>query len=291
MTSKPIDTEKLTKLLAKYGSLEKAVEVLEEKKPKLEAEVQKLKAEREELEASLAKLKQQETELETNVKSLGGIKDSLSKNKELLESQMKGFKTSISQLKADVKALKEKRVILEKVVREDEEKRDILVAEIESLEETLEFKKSLDKEIAENKLILDQVKARINAEAERLEVLDAFLGLVQANDWQQLESFARSAPKLLEQAREGKYSVDLLRKYMVEQLTGKVAGVLSCSNCGAEFAVNKPPEKFLGYLCPVCGIRHSVSVKVELGDTLKSQLYPPDAKKTVKLSSIIKRIK
>ncbi len=281
MTSKPIDTEKLTKLLAKYGSLEKVVEVLEEEKPKLEAEVQKLKAERDELEASLAKLKQQETELEKNVKSLGGIKDSLSKNNELLESQMKGFKTSISQLKADVKALKEKRAILEKAVKEDEEKRAILVAEIESLEETLEFKKSLDKEIVEHKHILKQVKARINTEGERLEVLDAFLGLVQANDWEQLESFARSAPKLLEQARQGTYSVGLLRKYIVEQLTGKVAGVLSCNNCGAEFAVNKPPEKILGYQCPVCGMRHSVSVKVELADILKSQLHPRDAKKTV----------
>ena len=291
MTSKPIDTEKLTKLLAKYGSLEKAVEVLEEEKPKLEAEVQKLKVERKELEASLAKLKQQETELETNVKSLGEMKDSLSNNNELLESEMKGFKTSISQLKADVKALKEKRSVLQKAVKEDEEKRDILVAEIEPLEETLEFKKSLDKEIVEHKHILEQVKARINTEGERLEVLDAFLGLVQANDWQQLESFAGSAPKLVKQACEGKHSVDLLRKYMVEQLTGKVAGVLSCSHCGAEFVVNKPAQEVLGYQCPVCGMRHSVSVKVELRDILKSQLHPRDAKNTVKLTTIIKPIK
>lgn len=291
MASKPIDTEKLTKLLAKYGPLEKAVEVLEEERSTLEAEVQKLKAERKGFEASVAELKQQETELKTEVKSLGEIKDSLHKKNELLESEMKNFKTSVSQLKSDLTVLRQERFALEKEIKEGEEKKDILVAEIKTLEETLGFKKSLDKEIAEHKLILEQLEARVNGEAERLELLDAFLGLVQAKDWQQLESFARDAPKLVEHARQGTYSVDLLRKYIVDQLTGNVAGILCCSNCGAEFAVNKPPDKISGYRCPVCGMSYSVSVKVELVDILKSQLHPPDTKKTDKPRFIIKRIK
>jgi len=276
--SKHIDTEKLAEHLDKYATLQKAVDGLGEEKSILGPEVQKLRDEKNELGASVGKLKQQKAGLEAKVKSLDEVAAKLSKGNTLLEENIKALESSVSQNEADIKTLQEKSTALNKELKALEQRRDQLAVKVKSLEETVGYKEALDEEIAELKVIEEKLRDRIESETKRLEVLDAFLGLVHATSREELQRFARALPKVLEEASEKEYSANVLVKYVFSQLVGKVGSVFSCRVCSAEFAVNRQPKTFPEFQCPVCGTIR-VSLKTGLSDTLKAQLRPTGEEK------------
>jgi len=82
-------------------------------------------------------------------------------------------------------------------------------------------------------------------------------------------------PKLVDDAKQGKYKPDLLRKVILDGLTGGTLKSLVCTSCGAKFVVDKPPQRYTDYNCPVCGIGYSVRVDRDATELLRSALAAP----------------
>jgi transposase-like protein/peptidoglycan hydrolase CwlO-like protein len=269
-----IDSEKLKDDLGRYPSLASVVDALEKQKSTLEPEVDKLSVERNELEVSVKQLKRQKNDLESKSKALNKKVVQLDENCRQLENRHKAFQSQLSQRRIDTGTLEARLMVLEKEMMQCEERKGVLTAEIKSMEETAEHKKALDDNIAVLKTTEKELQARTKSEAKRLEVLDAFLGLVRATNREDLLGFARVLPRLLEESYEKKYSTHLLLKFIIHQLSGNAADGLSCGYCGADFVVTKQSTRMTGsYQCPACG-SFNVSTSIELCNFLKDQLCP-----------------
>ena len=272
MIAKAFNPEKLKDLLHEYGSLANAIEVLEKEKASLETEVQHLQG----LKAEKADLMQKNSQLETEVQSLAEFKAKLDEDTQLRAKEMTGCETSVSHLKAEIKNWRREKSALQQEIEEREQRRNCLIKELKPLEKNIKFKEDLDREIGKATVRLESVETRLKAEARRLEVFDAFLALVQAGDWHELQLFSSILPDLLRESQEKSYSVETLRNHIVNYLAGNTSNVLSCGSCGAEFFVNGPP-RYSSYQCPSCHMSIMVRTKVELADILRSLLHRPDA--------------
>ncbi len=269
-----IDSEKLKDDLGRYPSLASVVDALEKRKSTLEPEVDKLSVERNELEVSVKQLKRQKNDLESKSKALNKKVVQFDDNCRQLENRHKALQSQLSQRRTAIGTLEAKFVVLKKETIQCEERKGVLTAEIKSMEETAEHKKALDDNIAVLKTTEKELQARTKSEAKRLEVLDAFLGLVRATNREDLLGFARVLPRLLEESYKKKYSTHLLLKFVIHQLSGNAADGLSCRHCGADFVVNKHSARMIGsYQCPACG-SFNVTTNIELCDVLKDQLCP-----------------
>lgn len=231
MTTRPIDQEKLKALLLEYGSLAKANDALKKEKAILETEVQHLQ----ELKAEKTQLVQEKAQLETSIRSLAELKTKLANNNEILDRKTKSYEKSVSELKTEVEGLERKKSAIGKEISDREQRRRYLTEELKPLEENLKLKSDLDEKIAEATVRLKSLETRLEGERERFEVFDAFLGLIQAGDWHQLELFSNILPAILKESREKSYSVDILRNHIINRITGKTVNILSCGNCGAAF--------------------------------------------------------
>jgi DNA repair exonuclease SbcCD ATPase subunit len=277
MTAKPIDPHELKQLLKEYGSLPRGIEALKEEKAKLEAAVQGLK----ELQVIKTKLVQEKADLEHEVESLVELKAKLEKDENLFEDKIKECKASVQKLKTEISELKRKQSVLEKEIEKREQRRNFLIEELKPLEDNRKVKQNLDNEIAKTKASLEDLENMLKAESRKIEIFNAFLGLIRATNWQELDLFSAALPGFLKESREKQYSVELLKKYIIDRLTGKTANLLSCRNCGAEFVVNKVPE-YSGYQCPVCHMSISIYTKIDLADILSAQINTPNVNETGK---------
>ena len=90
----------------------------------------------------------------------------------------------------------------------------------------------------------------------------------------ELEKFAEALPNLLKEVKQGKYSPELLTKYILTKLTGDTLQLLRCTSCQAMFVVDKPP-KLGSYQCPTCGLSHTVTTDKDALAILKMELFTP----------------
>jgi len=267
MATDSVDKNRLKQLLHDYGSLIKIVEALNQQKQILEADVRHLQ----ELQAEKTQLAQQKAILETETKSLASLKEGLNKGTNFLKQEVKTYQAESSKLKSQIKELTQMKGALNKQIERMEQRKNLLIRELEPLEKNLKYKENLDRQIDEARISLNALEARLQADERRLKIFDAFLGLVQANDWPGLDTFAAVLPSLLQDSRQKPYSVELLRGHVIAQLAGNAFNVISCSHCSGEFIVNKPSrDKF--YQCPMCHSMISISIKLELANILHAQL-------------------
>jgi len=267
MATDPIDKNRLKQLLHDYGSLIRIVEALNQQKQILEADVIHLQ----ELQEEKKQLAQQKTTLETETESLASLKAGLNKSTNFIKQELKTYQSESYKLKSQIEKLTQTKCILNEQIERMDQRSNLLIRELEPLEKNLKYKENLDMQINEARISLNALEARLQADARRLKIFDAFLGLVQANDWLDLDAFAAVLPDFLKDSRQKSYSVELLRSHVITQLAGNAFNVISCSNCGGEFIVNKPSRsKF--YQCPMCHSMISISIKLELDDILRAQL-------------------
>ena len=272
-----VDCEKLKECLGKYISLVSITDALEEKKSTLESEVCKLSVERNKLEASVNELRQQKKGLELKSRSRNKTLAKLDKDYRLSRNELNALQGQLSQITISVGTLEAKHTELERGILQYEEKKSVLSGEVKSMEEIVERQNILEHNITVLKTTEKELQGKTKREARRLEVLDAFLGLIHAANREDLQGFARVLPTLLKEAYKKNYSTYLLLKFVFQQLSGKAADGLSCTNCGTAFVVNKQPARMFGYQCPVCGSL-SVSTNVELWDILRDRLSPTGEK-------------
>lgn len=267
MSTDPIDKNRLKQLLHDYGSLIRIVEALNQQKQILEADVRHLQ----ELQEEKKQLTQQKATLGTETKSLASLKAGLNKSTDFLKQEVKTYQAESYKLKSQIEQLTQMKGAIKNQLESMAQRRNLLISELEPLEKNLNYKENLDKSIEEARISLNVLEGKLQAEARRLKIFNAFLGLVQANDWRELDTFAVVLPDFLKESRQKSYSVELLRSHVIAQLAGNAFNVISCSNCGGEFVVNKPSKnKF--YQCPMCHSMISISIKLELDDILSAQL-------------------
>jgi len=69
-----------------------------------------------------------------------------------------------------------------------------------------------------------------------------------------IEKFVTLAPQLVEGTKRRKYQPDVLKRLIIDGLTGGTLQSLACTSCGARFIVNKPPRRYSDYDCRVCSL-------------------------------------
>jgi len=273
-----IDGEGLAKRLAEYGSLDKAMGVMESDLASLRSEVKDSEGRRARLKAEVETLSGKKTVLRQETRELETLKHTLAQTVEVMESQRKHLEKYLPRLENSVETLEARKTALEKQVKHLEEK-------IEQMEGKLKEASMIDKDLEEKKETLAEVEAKISAAGSMFELFQSFVGFVGANESPEMEKFLESIPFLVETARQRKYDANFLKKYVVRSLTWDTLNMLTCGDCGVEFViVRKSREGRRGLYaqyeaerkcCPICGQRSTVFVNRNLSEVLEEELKGP----------------
>jgi hypothetical protein len=133
-----------------------------------------------------------------------------------------------------------------------------------------EVEKGYDALVAERA----QIEAKVAPMKEKLELYDSFLGLVRETvSIEDLDKIAGTLPDLITEVKKGKYSSNLLRDFVLKNLTGDMLHILRCKVCGAMFPPDKPPTA-AGYKCPKCGATGMTEVYQSQANVLNAAFMP-----------------
>ena len=231
--------KELLAMLDHYGSLTETINGLENKAQLLTKEAYGLEHKAElkgELEADITKLQAEKISLEACV------------------AQLHEQKHILEDIKNEVNLLTKKKAFLEHENAKLETHNQQLIKDIQSKEEIVNDLSDLQTKHNAVAAALTEMEAWLEREKGRLEILESFLGLVQSapSSLEELEKFATVLPALIDQAKQGKYSPNLLKAHVLAKLTGGALQVLKCPSCGVRFSVDQPPTSYGGYHCPSC---------------------------------------
>lgn len=250
----------LLQMLSQYASLTEALKALQ-------SEVQSLGKQADGLEQE-AKLK---GELEGDVMKLTAEKASL----QAYVDQLANEKVVLTETKGQVAALQEKKAALEKDVEEKAARGDLLKSDLEILEAKTAGLKELEEQHEAASAHLANIEAEIAKQEERWGLFESFIGFVGSTSSSDVDTFIRLAPQLVEDAKQGKYKPEILKRVILDGLTGGTLKSLVCTSCGAKFVVDKPAQRYSDYHCPVCGVSFSVRVDRDASEILRSALVAP----------------
>lgn len=202
--------------------------------------------------------KQKRVDLEKSIASLSEEKDVL------------------TQVRNDVVSLAGQKDLLQRTIDRMQETKEELGSEIEALEKKTSDLKEMEAKYNELSANIIALEKEIGCHKNQIEMLNGFLGFVEPSSYSEIEKFVTILPALLDDAKQKRYSPELLRDYILETLSGRTLRVLMCTSCNARFAVDKPSKYSLGYCCPACSSSLVKVVKDE-GDVLKAGLaeQPP----------------
>jgi predicted transcriptional regulator len=250
--------KELLAMLDQYGSMAQTINGLKNK-------VQSLTKEASDLEDK-AKLK---GELETDIIKLQAEKVSL----EACVAQSLEQKKILEDTQNQVSLLTKKKTSLEHEITNLDAHSQQLIKDVQTKEEIVSDLGDLKKKHDVAAAALTGIEAQLEREKRRLDITESFIGLVQStpSSLAELEKFATALPGLIDQVKQGKYSPNLLKAHLLENLTGGALQVLRCRSCGARFSVDKPPEVY-GFHCPCCGLSSQVVTDKEELAVLKEAL-------------------
>jgi hypothetical protein len=86
-----------------------------------------------------------------------------------------------------------------------------------------------------------------------------------------LDKIAGTLPGLVAEVKKGKHSSNLLRDFVLKNITGDMLRILRCKVCGATFAPDKPPT-VAGYECPKFGTTGTTEVYQSEANVLNAAL-------------------
>ena len=247
----------LLQMLSKYGGLTDAVKVLQTKVQSLGKQVDGLEQKAKlkgEIEGDVVKLKAERASLETCV------------------AQLSTEKNTLAQIQMEVTSLMEKRAILEQEITNMEEYKALLSDDIEAKEKKVSNLQELELKYDTVSANLSEIEAKEACEGIRWEMFKSFIGFIKSSSFEEVEKFVELIPHFLSEAKQGKYSPESLRNMILRNLTGDTLQLLQCTSCHARFVVDKPPESYKGYQCPICGSSYQVKVEQEGLAILKAAL-------------------
>jgi predicted transcriptional regulator len=229
----------LAEKLHKFGSLDKSIEtqknkldLLTEKTAGLE-EKAKLKAK---IETDIVKLKAEQAARESVVAELASAEKKLAK------------------LQHDVTDLFYKREVLIQDIKQKEEHLGHLDDEIADKEHKVSDLSELGAKRSAISAILADLEAKKKLEMTEREVFQSFLSVMGSSlSAEAMEKFIATSPQLLAVAKKGEYSPELLRNFIIKELSGGTLEIWRCISCQARFYVDKPAKtSYTGYQCPSC---------------------------------------
>lgn len=247
------------------------------------------------LEASITHFKQKKDSLLLETQDLNikvEVKGTLQQEITNLQSQKKQLQGEIKKLDANNVQIQQQLNVLNKdcksLLAQQEELKSIL-AEKQALDDTLTQKINVKQQKVTDLALLETKRDNITAEvgvlnaqyeekAEHLAVLEAFEGFVQCESMEDMEKFVKMLPDLINEAKKGKYSSELLRAYILKELIGANPRVMKCGHCGTKFYVDKEPPNLIGYHCPFCDSSFSISEDKNELDILRAALSVPVTK-------------
>ncbi len=250
----------LLERLVEYGSLTGALEGLNEQVQSLGRQAQGLEEKAElkgQLDADVAKLAAEKAILEPCV------------------GQLAKKQTALADIEAQVAALQQKQDTLGGHVREKEARRDLLIGELEILEQKAAGLRDVDKQIEAASVRLAEIRSEIQAAGTRWEIFEGLLGFIGSASLTEIEASLSLMPHLVDEAKKGTYSPDALKRFILDGLTGGTLKSLLCTSCGVGFVVNKPPQPYSSYHCPLCGLSYPVKVDRDALQILRPALVPP----------------
>ncbi len=246
--------------LSEYGGLTGAIGGLKDQIQSLGKQAQGMEEKaglNAQLEADLAKLRAEKATLEPCVKQLAEEKEAL------------------TQTRARVEALQKTEDALETDIREKEARRDLLASELETAEQKAAGLRDVDKQTEVASARLAEITSEIQGAGTRWEIFEGLVGFIGSTSLKDAEAFVSSLPRLLDAAKKGSYSTDVLKRAILDGLTGGMLKSLVCESCGARFDVDKPPQIFSDYVCPACRLSYSVKVDRDALQILRPALVPP----------------
>jgi len=119
---------------------------------------------------------------------------------------------------------------------------------------------------------LYEIEAKEACEGTRWAMFESFIGFIKSSSFEEVDKFVELMPHFLSEAKQGKYSPESLRNMILRNLTGDTLQLLQCASCHARFVVDKPPESYKGYQCPICGFSYQVKTDREGLEILKAAL-------------------
>lgn len=232
----------LLKSLSDYGGISEAIK-------DLQAEVALLKKQA----AGLEQLAQQKGKLIAEIAELKAEKVSLQSS--IAEFHIQ--KDKLDHIQSELASLTNRKTELEQGIAAQEAYDSALTSEIKAKQQKVSDLKQL--EVKHDTLLasVSEIEAKLGYEKSRLKVFESFLGFVNSASIGVLEKFVADLPALLDKAKQGQYSTQVLRTYIFDNLTSNTLQVLKCPSCGVRFGVDQPPMSYGGYHCPCC---YSMSV-------------------------------
>lgn len=263
--------KQLLDMLAEYGNLQATVDKLGADKKDLANQVSDLSEkvkEKNQLVAEIGKLTSDRNALVAVVKDL----DKKSQIKEQLAYQIKSLENDRQAIESDIKSLQNQKLALEEDIVATKAK----LTELQPLKSQHE---GLTRKIAElNKEFAEKSK--------QFELFQAFLGFLQDNTIESIEKFIKLAPATVQWAKEGKYSTELIKKRILEDLTMGQLNLYSCMTCNARFFVDSAPKWKDKFSCPNCKNNVAVMAKTDAYDALSQMVAKPIPGQVITIRSI-----
>jgi predicted transcriptional regulator len=251
----------LAEKLHKFSGLDKAIEtqenkldLLTEKTAGLE-EKAKLKAK---IETDIVKLKAEQAARESVVVELASDEKKLAK------------------VQHDVTDFFYKQEVLIQNIKQKEESLSHLDEEIVDKEHKVSDLSELEAKRSAVSTILADLEAKKKLEVTEREVFESFLGVMGSSlSAEPMEKFIATSPQLIAVAKKGGYSPELLRNFIIKELSGGTLEIRRCISCQARFYVDTPAKtSYTGYQCPSCG-SSLVETDVNGPDIIKKALAAP----------------
>jgi len=269
----------LSKEKQTFAQLQKDAKALNDNKVVLEQDIIVMKKYKQDLSGEIQALEKKTShlkEIEHNIARLKAENVALEKSVAYLAKEKETF----AQLQKDAKALNDNKIVLQQDIIVMEKYKQDLSGEIQALEKKTSDLKEIEAKHHSLSSDIAEMGVKINSSQTQLDVLQSFLGFIEASSSAQIDKFVSQLPDLLADARQKNYSPEFLRDYILETLTGGTLRTLVCTSCNTRFTVDTPSKYSFGYYCPVC-FRGLVKVVQHEATILKATLAEPAPKRWI----------
>jgi DNA-directed RNA polymerase subunit RPC12/RpoP len=251
----PDGGKKLLEVVAKYGSLQKAVAGLQQKKYELKG-----------ISETLA-------EKTTQHKALSDLVNNLTVKRDRLADVVEAYSLiaqQVDQLKETVAALETARRYHEGGIKTLEDRRDWLSGKVEDIEAHISELEPLERKHSDLVSIVAELEKRGSELAREMEILHAFLGYMKNITPEALNKFISTVPLMLSYAKSKQDPPELLRKMILNDLTMGQMNIYVCQICGTRFFVDRAPRPKTDFTCPNCNTPSVVRVETDAEDALRN---------------------
>lgn len=185
----------------------------------------------------------------------------------------------------------EKKTTLQQEITNIEEHKALLSDDIKVKEQKVSALEELELKHDMVSASLSEIETKKASEATRWEIFESFLGFIESSSFEEVDKFVDLLPYLIAEARQGKYSPEILRNIILRNLTGYTLQLLQCTSCHAKFVVDKPSDPHKGYQCPICGLSYQVRADQEELAILKAALATPKPQQIIVMPLVTPELK